>query len=79
MRVSPVQLMTGCLVTKDVMGRTNRPIIPKNTTLQPLHIDVLKKFSVEAVEVSNKKSDESTFRRNATRARTQPPLRIEPQ
>lgn len=61
MRVSPSQLKPGCLLTKDVMGRTNRPIVPKNTTLQPIHIEVMKKFKIETVEISNQCSDGSLF------------------
>ncbi|MGP4059672.1 HD-GYP domain-containing protein [Halobacillus sp. H74] len=61
MRVSPAQLVPGCLVTKDVMGRTNRPIVPKNTTIQAIHIEVLKKFQIESVEVSNKQTDGTSF------------------
>lgn len=61
MRVATSQLEPGCLLTKDVMGRTNRPIVPKNTTIQPVHIDVLKKFKIDIVEVSNRRSDGSLF------------------
>lgn len=61
MQVKPAQLEPGCLVTKDVMGKTNRPIIPKNTTIQPIHIKVLKKFKIQSVEISNRRSDGSLF------------------
>lgn len=61
MRVNPTQLEPGCLVTKDVMGKTNRPIVPKNTTIQPVHINVLKKFKIQSVEISNRRSDGSLF------------------
>ncbi|MCA1011853.1 HD-GYP domain-containing protein [Halobacillus halophilus] len=61
MRVHPSQLVTGALITKDVMGRTKNPIIPKNTLVHPIHIQVLKKFLIESVEVANKLSDGSPF------------------
>ncbi|SFK11867.1 HD-GYP domain, c-di-GMP phosphodiesterase class II (or its inactivated variant) [Halobacillus dabanensis] len=61
MKVKPAQLEPGCLVIKDVMGKTNRPIIPKNTIIQPVHIKVLKKFKIQTVEISNRRSDGAHF------------------
>lgn len=61
MRVHPSQLVIGCLLTKDVMGKTNRPIVPKNTVLNKIHIRVIQKFLIESVEVAQKLSDGSPF------------------
>jgi hypothetical protein len=61
MRVHPSQLASGCIITKDVMGRTNRPIVPKNTVVHPIHISVLKDFSIQSVEVSTKLNDGKSF------------------
>lgn len=54
MRVHPDELVTGCLITKDVMGKTLQPIIPRNTVVKDIHITVLKKFMVKEVTVSPK-------------------------
>ncbi|GEN44677.1 HD-GYP domain-containing protein [Alkalibacillus haloalkaliphilus] len=54
MKVHPQQLIPGCLIIKDVMGQTLTPIIPKNTVVEPIHLQVLKKFKVLEVEIANK-------------------------
>lgn len=61
MKVHPSQVVTGCIITSDVLGMTKRPLIPKNTVVHPLHIRVLKQFKVEMVEVANKLSNGSAF------------------
>ncbi|GAB4072041.1 HD-GYP domain-containing protein [Barrientosiimonas marina] len=52
MRVKPSQLVSGCILLQDVMGKTAKPIIPKNVTLTDSHITVLQKFLVETVDIS---------------------------
>ncbi|NIK12772.1 HD-GYP domain-containing protein [Alkalibacillus almallahensis] len=54
MKVHPQQIVPGCLVTKDVIGNTVTPIIPRNTVVEPIHIQVLEKFRINEVEVANK-------------------------
>ncbi|MRH44415.1 HD domain-containing protein [Aquibacillus halophilus] len=54
MLVHPKQLVPGCLITKDVMGKTIYPIIPKNTIINDKHVLVLTKFLIENVEVSDR-------------------------
>ncbi|PKR77445.1 hypothetical protein CEY16_12005 [Halalkalibacillus sediminis] len=54
MRVHPKQLIPGCLILKDVMGKTVHPIIPRNSVVEPIHISVLHKFQVPYVEVATK-------------------------
>ncbi|WP_188207407.1 HD-GYP domain-containing protein [Alkalibacillus aidingensis] len=54
MKVHPNQIVPGCLIIKDVMGQTELPIIPKNTVVEPIHLQVLKKFQVKEVIVANK-------------------------
>ncbi|RWZ54749.1 HD-GYP domain-containing protein [Halobacillus fulvus] len=61
MRVHPSQLVTGCLITEDVMGKTSRPIVAKHTVVHPIHIEVLQKFMVGSVNVAGKLSDGSPF------------------
>ncbi|MET3683817.1 HD-GYP domain-containing protein (c-di-GMP phosphodiesterase class II) [Alkalibacillus flavidus] len=54
MKVHPQQLVPGCLITKDVMGLTITPLIPRNTVVDPVHMQVLEKFRISEVEVANK-------------------------
>ncbi|WP_337017155.1 HD-GYP domain-containing protein [Oceanobacillus massiliensis] len=61
MRVAPSQLVPGCILLMEVKGKSNRPIIVKNTVLTDKHIEILEKFLVESVEVSSKLSDGEEF------------------
>ncbi|WP_163527929.1 HD-GYP domain-containing protein [Halobacillus ihumii] len=61
MKVHPSQLVQGCMITLDVMGKTKRPIIPKHTVITPIHIKVLHNFKIQSVEVSSKLSNGSPF------------------
>ncbi|WP_345241502.1 HD-GYP domain-containing protein [Pontibacillus salipaludis] len=61
MRVHPGQLTPGCIVMSDVMGKTNSPIVPKNTVVKPIHITILHKFLIEEVEVGQKLSNGNPF------------------
>ncbi|WP_249872259.1 HD-GYP domain-containing protein [Oceanobacillus saliphilus] len=61
MRVEPSQLVPGCILLHEVKGKSNRPIIPKNTVLTEKHIIILEKFLIESVEVSSKLSDGEEF------------------
>lgn len=54
MKVLPQDLVPGCLLIKDVMGKTVYPIIPKNTVIEPIHIKVLNDFQVPYVEVASR-------------------------
>ena len=53
MRVKVNTLQTGCILTEDVYGMTNRPIIAKQTVLTNELIDILKSFLIPAVEVGS--------------------------
>lgn len=61
MKVAPEQLTPGCLLLSHVVGKTNRPIIPKDTVLTEEHIRVLKTFLVEEVTVSPKLASGKAF------------------
>ncbi|MBM7552212.1 HD domain-containing phosphohydrolase [Thalassobacillus pellis] len=61
MRVHPTQIIPGCIITRDVIGKTNRPLVPKNTVVQDIHIKVLQKFMVPHVEVGPKLSSGDPF------------------
>jgi HD-GYP domain-containing protein (c-di-GMP phosphodiesterase class II) len=52
-RVKVNQLQEGCILSEDVLGKSNNPIIPKNTILTPLLLTVLKKFFIEDVYVKS--------------------------
>ncbi|MCZ0754767.1 HD-GYP domain-containing protein [Anoxybacillus sp. J5B_2022] len=52
-RVKIHQLQEGCILAEDVVGRTKKPIIPKNTVLTPMLLTVLEKFLVEDVYVES--------------------------
>ncbi|WP_085506639.1 HD-GYP domain-containing protein [Thalassobacillus devorans] len=54
MQVHPSQLVHGCIITKDVFGKTNRPLISKNTVVKAIHKQVLDRFLIKEVEVAPK-------------------------
>ncbi|MFD2045620.1 HD-GYP domain-containing protein [Ornithinibacillus salinisoli] len=64
MRVNPSQLVPGCVLLRDVLGKTNRPIIPKKTVLTKEHIKILEKFLIETVDVSEKLQDGKLYKPN---------------
>ncbi|WP_409299420.1 HD-GYP domain-containing protein [Peribacillus sp. SCS-26] len=49
MKVSDIQ--PGCILAKDITGKTNRPIIPKKTVLTGKHIEWIKAFLINEVSV----------------------------
>lgn len=61
MRVKPSQLVTGCILLNDVIGKTDQPIMTKQTVLSKKHITVLKKFLVDYVDVSRKLNNGEVF------------------
>ncbi|WP_042147632.1 HD-GYP domain-containing protein [Paucisalibacillus sp. EB02] len=61
MRVSSSQVVPGCVLLRDVKGKTNRPIIPQKTVLTAEHIKVLHKFLIEHVEVSERLKNGTPF------------------
>ncbi|SDJ55651.1 HD-GYP domain-containing protein [Salimicrobium halophilum] len=54
MQINVNELIPGCILTKDVEGKTSRPIIPKDTVIYRTHIDVLQAFRVKEVHISSK-------------------------
>lgn len=61
MRAAISQLVPGCVLLKDVVGKTNRPIIPKETVLTDEHITILHKFLVEVADVAPKLANGELF------------------
>ncbi|WP_227936888.1 HD-GYP domain-containing protein [Alkalihalobacillus deserti] len=53
MKVKPAQLQKGCIITKDVEGLTDFPIVKEHTVLTDELIDILKLFLVNVVEVES--------------------------
>lgn len=53
--------MEGCVLLKDVLGKSGRPIMKEKTVLTNEHITILQKFLVESVEISSKKADGKTY------------------
>ncbi|WP_194841394.1 HD-GYP domain-containing protein [Salinibacillus xinjiangensis] len=62
MRVEPNQLKPGCVVMKNVVGKTMKPILPKDTVIKPIHINVLKHFQIKEIEVANTFEDGEEFK-----------------
>ncbi|KIQ95420.1 Cyclic di-GMP phosphodiesterase response regulator RpfG [Anoxybacillus thermarum] len=60
--VKTAQLQEGCILAEDVIGKSNRVIVPKNTVLTPKLLTVLQKFLVTQVRVQSVLVDGSTFR-----------------
>lgn len=52
-RVKIQQLQEGCILAEDVVGKTQKPIIPKNTVLTPTLLNILEKFLIEDVYVES--------------------------
>ena len=61
MNVAPSQLIPGCLLLNDVKGKSNQPIIPKDTVLTEEHIKFLQAFLVKSVNVSKELATGETF------------------
>ncbi|ENH98458.1 metal dependent phosphohydrolase [Gracilibacillus halophilus YIM-C55.5] len=53
MQVHPKQLVSGCVLKDAVYGKTNHPIIPRQTVIDQKHMQVLLHFGIESVVVSD--------------------------
>lgn len=61
MKVKVKELIPGCIVSEDILSRTNRPIIPKRTVLTNDLIDFLHAFLIQDVTVEKTLVNGSTF------------------
>lgn len=61
MQVNISQLIPGCILIKEIRGKSNKPFILKDTVLTEQHITVLQKFLVESVHVSSKLVEGESF------------------
>ncbi|MGM8365478.1 HD-GYP domain-containing protein [Virgibacillus sp. W0181] len=61
MQVKTSQLIPSCILLKDVIGPSSRPIVPKNTVLTEQHIKVLHKFLIKTAHVSSKLANGEVF------------------
>lgn len=59
--VKTAQLQEGCILAEDVVGKSNRVIVPKNTVLNAKLLIVLQKFLVDQVRVQSVLVDGGTF------------------
>ncbi|TFE01426.1 HD-GYP domain-containing protein [Jeotgalibacillus salarius] len=59
MRVSVYDLTEGCKIAENVMGLTTQPIVKKGTELSAIHLEALKAFNIQQVEVFSKLADGS--------------------
>ncbi|RSK25442.1 HD-GYP domain-containing protein [Bacillus sp. HMF5848] len=62
MRVSVKYLQPGCIVSRDVMSLSNRPIIPNKTVLTNELINILKAFLVQDIYVESTLNTGEVFR-----------------
>jgi HD-GYP domain-containing protein (c-di-GMP phosphodiesterase class II) len=53
LRINLSEIKEGCILSEDVFSKTNRPLIPKKTVISNMHIDVLKAFLIQDVEIEN--------------------------
>lgn len=60
--VHPDQLIPGCVLLRQVTGKSRHPIIEKNTVINKQHIFVLQHFGINTVEVSDKLADGTAFK-----------------
>lgn len=51
MKVAVHHLKEGCIVSKDLYSQTPKPVLPKDTVLTNVHLDVLQAFLFESVEI----------------------------
>ncbi|UII55971.1 HD-GYP domain-containing protein [Cytobacillus spongiae] len=51
MRVNSKELIQGCIVTEDIFGLTNRPILPKKTIIGKEHLEILAAFLIKEVSI----------------------------
>jgi HD-GYP domain-containing protein (c-di-GMP phosphodiesterase class II) len=53
LRINLIEIKEGCILSEDVFSKTNRPLIPKKTVILNMHIDVLKAFQIQDIEIEN--------------------------
>ncbi|SHN32988.1 HD-GYP domain, c-di-GMP phosphodiesterase class II (or its inactivated variant) [Gracilibacillus kekensis] len=61
MQVHPHQLKPGCIITKEVIGKSKHPIIEKGTVVEEKHIKALEHFNIDIIEVSDKLQSGSAY------------------
>src|SRR5690625_352731 len=64
MEIQVSQLVPGCILTKDVIGKTSNPIMSKDTVLTNEHILILKNFLISKVAVSRTLANGKKFKGN---------------
>lgn len=77
MLVNLSEVIPGCVLIDDVIGKTGRPILPKDTVLTDQHITILNKFLVTHVHVSNRLQNGESFTRTMAPERTEPHISLQ--
>lgn len=60
MKVNIDEVTEGCRIAEDIMGLTTHPIVKKGTELEAIHIEALKAFHIQYVEIFSTLSDGSS-------------------
>src|SRR5690625_2091116 len=53
MEIDTNRLTPGMVIEQDIIGKSGRPIVPKNTKLTEVHIEFIKNFLIDKVSVSS--------------------------
>lgn len=61
MRVKINELQEGCILAAGIYGKTNHPIMPEKTVLTGKHLEILRAFLINEVEVENMLDNGKTF------------------
>ena len=61
MNINLVDLRPGCILASDVYKLTNRPIIKAKTVIEDEHINILKAFLINEIEIENTLIDGSQY------------------
>ncbi|WP_368502925.1 HD-GYP domain-containing protein [Alkalihalophilus sp. As8PL] len=62
MKITPNQLIEGCILSVPIMGHTDTPIVKENTVLNANHISAIKSFLVPIVEVESTLANGEKFK-----------------
>ncbi|KIL49189.1 HD-GYP domain-containing protein [Jeotgalibacillus soli] len=57
MNIRVKDLEEGCIISEDVLGLTNNPLVRKRTVISAVHIEVLEAFQIQQVSVLSRKND----------------------
>ncbi|WP_085522422.1 HD-GYP domain-containing protein [Tuberibacillus sp. Marseille-P3662] len=73
MKVKREHLIEGCILQRDIIGKSRYPIIKANTVLEQEHLHVLEAFLVQDVHVKDKLKDGQSFQPQSQQSVGKPP------